>query len=524
MKRIVLDLKDISEIREIMESRESPGIRYFIYILSLLILLSVLFSCFFEIDEYTRIPGEIKTYSASSQVISGTTCKLSHVSVTEGQQVKKGDTLFVIDSDYSAEQKKIIDKKIEDCSSELQNTEKLKESVIQGKNLFDNTDYDEDYYYRYEQYVNSARLSESEISRSQKTDEVSEIEKEASLKNAQDSLSQKKQLLAEYICVRECIEYDYEYAGNSPVSISLISDFRNQYQKSCLNADQLKTAYENIRCLYENSQNNTSESEDNEMNEENPVTASDVDNAKFAYENALVDSENVKNSYISDINVKIESLNAEIKSLENNRNALEKAAESGNDFDEYKEAVMEKLKNETIISLNSEIDSLNEKLDTYRSQLLEINETIKNTEIKAEFNGTVTLVSDLNQGDIIQGGQSLCTLLPDDDRLKANLFIPENEISKICPGQKTEYVFDALPYNEYGKITGEIVSVSADSIVNEQTGMKYYIAQADLSAFCLENSKGDKREIKNGMLTEAKVISGSEKVIHWLLRKINLTD
>ena len=89
---------------------------------------------------------------------------------------------------------------------------------------------------------------------------------------------------------------------------------------------------------------NTSESEDNEMNEENAVTASDVDNAKYAYENALIDSENVKNSYISDINVKIESLNAEIKSLENNRNALEKAAESGNDFDEYKEAVMEKLK------------------------------------------------------------------------------------------------------------------------------------------------------------------------------------
>ena len=54
--------------------------------------------------------------------------------------------------------------------------------------------------------------------------------------------------------------------------------------------------------------------------------------------------------------------------------------------------------------------------------------------------------------------------------------------------------------------------------------MKYYIAQAYLSAFCLENGKGDKREIKNGMLTEAKVISGSEKVIHWLLRKINLTD
>jgi multidrug efflux pump subunit AcrA (membrane-fusion protein) len=104
------------------------------------------------------------------------------------------------------------------------------------------------------------------------------------------------------------------------------------------------------------------------------------------------------------------------------------------------------------------------------------------------------------------------------------LYIPENEVSKIKVGQETEYIFDAMPYNEYGKITGEIVSISADSVANESARTKFYIAQADLSALSPSNDKGDVREVKTGMIVEAKIISGSKKVIVWLLQKINLMD
>ena len=54
--------------------------------------------------------------------------------------------------------------------------------------------------------------------------------------------------------------------------------------------------------------------------------------------------------------------------------------------------------------------------------------------------------------------------------------------------------------------------------------MKYYIAQATLSENTLTNKDGNVREIRTGMLLEAKSISGSKKIITWLLEKLNFVD
>lgn len=532
MKGITIDLKDISDSREIMESREAPGIRYFIYILSFLIVLAVVFSCLFEIDDYTRINGEIRTYSSSSVITAGISGRISSVEVEEGQTVRKGDTLFYMDSEYSESQKKIIDDKIAEYTEELENVKKLKDSILQDKNLFDIS---EDYYFRYEQYLNSVKLSENEVERALKSEDASADEKKAAQENYSDSIAQKKQLIAEYNCISDCIANNHEYAGKSPSSVALLSEFYSQYEKLKNISEQQKLSYEKIKELYEENRNpgnykeglyaevENTESAVFSQNEFN-VTQNDIENAEKAYKMALSDEEQLKNKWITEMSEKTDALNQEIKSLEKSSNAVSKDHGTRDILGEYREISADKIKNESVISLNSEIASLNDKLESCKSQLLEINESIRNNEIKAEFDGKVTLVSQYNGGDIVQAGQQLCTLLPDENRLKANLYIPENQISKISTGQKTEYVFDALPYNQYGKITGEILSVSADSVVNEQTGMKYYLAEANLSDYSLENSKGEKREIRNGMLTEAKVISGSEKVIFWLLRKINLRD
>jgi len=149
---------------------------------------------------------------------------------------------------------------------------------------------------------------------------------------------------------------------------------------------------------------------------------------------------------------------------------------------------------------------------------------IKSSEITASHDGRITLIGDYHAGDYVQAGSSLCSLVPQTDELKVVLYIPEKEISKIEIGQKTEYIFDALPYTEYGKITGEILSVSEDSIINESAQTRFYIAKASISKQVLENNKGEKREVKTGMLVQAKTISGSKKAIVWLMEKLNFMD
>lgn len=234
--------------------------------------------------------------------------------------------------------------------------------------------------------------------------------------------------------------------------------------------------------------------------------------------------ESLKSNYISQVQAKVTALEDEIKTLENNKKSLEVSLKNVKDLDTYEKLSADKLRNEAVVTVNSEIDALKDNITSLRSQLAEVNETIKNAEIKASVDGTVTLISELSTGDIVQAGSSLCSIIPSGDDLKVTLYIPENEIAKVKVGQKTEYIIDAIPYDEYGKLTGEILSISADSVASEASGTKFYIAQASLSANSLTNKEGSVREVRTGMLLEAKSISGSKRVITWLFEKLNFID
>ncbi len=630
MQGIVLDIKDITDSREVMESKEPPKIRWFIYFILIIIAAAIIFACCFNIDEYTKVSGEIKTLNASSSIMSSSNCKLKDILVSEGQSVRKGDVLFILDADYAKEQKGILERKLESYESDLSNTKLLKKSIEENKNLFKNDSSDSKYYYRYEQYKNGVLLSAQEIDNSQLNSSLTAEEKQNNLKTAKDDIADKKNQLSEYKTLLSCVENGTEYRGKSELVSASYNEYYTNYKKSMLLCNQYKSSYENLLSKYDSQLSwevvtpqqietakqeydtaysamttyqaaylsdirsqillienqlisdkgnkelqkalnsytelknsveqglnfmsddidlknsydnyisgfsvladdyNTKTSEYNELysrysqqNNSTKVTEVNVNEAKCAYESAQLDVDVIKNTFISQLQSTINTLEGDVKTLENNQKSLELSLKGVEDLDKYEELSEEKLKNEAVITVNTELDNINENILSIESQLAEVNETIRNSEVKASYDGTVTLVDEMNEGDIVQAGNPLCSIIPNDDELKVLLYIPENEVSKIKVGQKTEYIFDAIPYNEYGKITGEITSISADSVLNESAGTKFYIAQANLSAHSLKNTDGNVREVKTGMMVEAKTISGSKKAIVWLLEKVNLMD
>lgn len=630
MKGIVIDLKDISDSREMMESEESPKIRWFIYILLAAVVAAVIFACIFKIDEFSRVNGEIKTQEAASSVISLNNCKLKQILVTEGQSVKAGDVLFLLDSEYAESQKKILEDRLDTYNFDLANTELLKKSIEENKNLFKNNSDDSKFYYRYEQYKNGTLLTAQEIDNTALTDGLSKEDKENSLASANSSLADKKNQLSEYNSLISCIRNDTAYSGKNGDISAIYNEYVISYQKAYLLSEQYRISYESIQNAFDNQLSaesispsqveNAKIAADNAystLNEQKnfyifdirskivvlenqlsgdsenaelqntlneyyglknaieqgtdfsstdsaiqasydehiakfnalaedyanktaeyqrlysdytlqsstvPITDTDVSKAKNAYDTAVIDMESLKSNYISQVQAKITALEDEIKTLENNKKSLEVSLKNVKDLDAYEKLSADKLKNEAVVTVNSEIDALKDNITSLKSQLAEVDETVKNAEIKASVNGTVTLISELSTGDIVQAGSSLCSIIPGGDDLKVTLYIPESEIAKVKVGQKTEYIIDAIPYNEYGKLTGEILSISADSVASEASGTKFYIAQASLSANSLSNKEGSVREVRTGMLLEAKSISGSKRVITWLLEKLNFID
>lgn len=631
-------MKDLSDSREVMESKESPKISWFVYILFIFIILAIVFASIFEIDEYIKVNGEIKTLDASSSIISSSTCKLKKVCIEEGQSVNKGDILFILDVDYAKEQKEILENQLIDYKQNLSNTELLKRSIENNQNLFNNNLDSLSYYYRYEQYQNSVSLSIDEIENSQLSNELSFEEKQSNLKLTKENIEKNNKKIEEYKRLIDCVKSNNDFSSSNSQILATYLDYNSNYKKSLAISEQYKSTYNNLKNKYseqvskedvtiaeqqmnyvsenilsyqetflanlENQINLISEqityieslniiNNDNlaetsindlyillneyielrnaisqgyeynssiekiqtlydeytynystlyneydikssyyqeiydkymEQTSTGNITQDSLDIAKSNYDNSILDLEILKNNFISQIETNINSLDEEIKNLKNNQTSLELSIKGIEDLDEYKTNSIEKIKNDNIVSINNEINTLKDNISSIESQLVEIDNTISNSEIKATVDGTITLVNELNVGDTIQAGNSLCSLIPLNDDLKAILYIPENEISKIQTGQSTEYIFDAIPYNEYGKITGKIQSISKDSILNENTGEKYYLAQANLSTLSLTNHSGNIRQVKNGMLFEAKTISGSKKAIIWLFQKINLID
>lgn len=318
--------------------------------------------------------------------------------------------------------------------------------------------------------------------------------------------------LDEYKKLKVAVEQDKEFSSTIKTIQDSFKQYRSRYDVLATEYSSKSAEYQNIYSTYM------------EQNKTTPITEADVINAKTAYDNAVMDVESIKKSFVSQLQATIKSLNDEIKTLENNKKSLELSLKNVEDLDEFEKLSSDKLKNEAIITINSEIDSINNNIKSVESQLMEIDETIKNCDIKATVDGTVTLINEANAGDIIQAGSSLCNIIPEGNELKVTLYIPESDIAKVKVGQKTEYIIDAIPYSEYGRITGEITAISADSIGDESTGNKFYIGQANLDTTSLSNEAGDIREVRTGMLLEAKTISGSKRVITWLLEKINFID
>ena len=329
MKGIVFDIKDITDSREVMESKEPPKIRWFIYILLIVIAAAIIFACFFEIDEYTKVTGEIKTQKASSSVMAPSNCKLKEICVDEGQTVKSGDVLFVLDADYAEEQKNILEQKLDGYQSDLSNTELLKKCIEDNKNYFKNDNSDSKYYYRYEQYKNGVLLSAQEIDNSQLNSSLTAEEKENDLTMTKTSLTDKQNQLSEYQTLLICVKNDTAYSGQNQIVNASYAEYNTNYNKAVLISEQYKTSYESLSDQY------------SEQNSQEKITSVQVETAKQNSESAYTNMVSYQSAYLSDIRSQIllienqlisDNGNEELQLALNNYKELKISIEQGYDF------------------------------------------------------------------------------------------------------------------------------------------------------------------------------------------------
>ena len=507
MKPIIQDIREISDSREMYESKPHKFLSFFIYLLLIAIVVAGIWMCYGEIDIVSKGTGIVRPNEMISTISNKVDGVVSTNNLEEGKAVSKGDVLFTITYDDLEISRKNIAGILEQNVEDIKSLEKLKESILSGKNLFSKEE-NPDYYEKYIKY---------------QTD-CSSLRNQSKIRKEQVKLNDKQLETNKEIYDKQIEDYTKEisdleiYNRSVKEEISYFKDKSSSYSLEFDNYLLEIKVYEVKRKTLEEEYQYTSL-----LAEEGFETQKKVEEAKLLLESTENEILNYKNTITQRIKQKIEETQKAKQGVMFEQEKLVKSSELDSLNSEQEAIELEKYKRDTVVSLTDQIDTLEKGNITNKRELESIEVAIDRCTVKAPIDGTIHITTDINIGDLLMAGTQIGSIIPANDGLyNVEIFMPNREIANIKEGDVVNYRFDALPYEEYGQLEGEIKRISSDAKVNEMSQMIGYEVEGAIENKLLYSYKNVEASIKVGMTCEAHVIRGRKKIIYYLLEKINL--
>ncbi len=144
--------------------------------------------------------------------------------------------------------------------------------------------------------------------------------------------------------------------------------------------------------------------------------------------------------------------------------------------------------------------------------------------LKAPVDGRVAALP-VSSGQSLRPQQLAVSLLPRGGRLEAELFVPTRAAGFIRIGQSVRLQFDAFPYQRFGVVTGEIVSMSrtifepAELPVSLNVSGPVYRIVADISEQHID-AYGEHFPLQAGMTLSAYIIQEERRLWQVLLEPL----
>jgi HlyD family secretion protein len=233
--------------------------------------------------------------------------------------------------------------------------------------------------------------------------------------------------------------------------------------------------------------------------------------------------DNFKLQHIVELDNILNSLTDNIASLEANKQSLELQSEKTIVDTNGIEASLTEYRNKELSNVINSINTYENKKSELETNIDKINSQIDSAIVKATMSGSININIELVEGNTLQSGVEVLSIIPDNNiEYKANTYVSNEDIGKLKEGMKVKFNIYALPNSEYGYLTGTITSISKDLKVDNGSGSAYYLVKAELDNNKLYNSKGQEANLKAGMACQAQIITENKRILIYLLEKIDL--
>ncbi|KXJ56295.1 MAG: hypothetical protein AXW12_00850 [Thalassospira sp. Nap_22] len=176
---------------------------------------------------------------------------------------------------------------------------------------------------------------------------------------------------------------------------------------------------------------------------------------------------------------------------------------------------LEKTQREEAIT---ELGRLGGEIAQAREALRKLRDRVDRLEIIAPTRGYIKGLQFTTIGGVIAPAQVVMELVPVDDVLIAETRISTEDIGHVHLGQPVTVKVSAFDFIRYGGITGELVSISASTFVDED-GRPYYKGKVALEADAVGEGASAQKIIP-GMTVQADIQTGERTLLQYLLKPV----
>ncbi len=105
---------------------------------------------------------------------------------------------------------------------------------------------------------------------------------------------------------------------------------------------------------------------------------------------------------------------------------------------------------------------------------------VARTQVRAPVSGTVVGLSVHTVGGVIAAGQVLMDIVPRNGAVVIETRFSPADIDDLAVGQRAEVRFAGFPARSLPIIDGRVTRVSADSFVEDKTGLSYFVGEVQI--------------------------------------------
>jgi len=144
-------------------------------------------------------------------------------------------------------------------------------------------------------------------------------------------------------------------------------------------------------------------------------------------------------------------------------------------------------------------------------------DVLRRTSVRAPQSGTVVDLQVHTAGGVVQPGETLLDIVPDEDRLIIDVRVDPQDINTVYEGMPARVRLTAFNARTTPLLEGSVTSVSADGITDPVTGQSYFTARVVPAA----GTQGfDVSTLKPGMQAEVFLVTAERTALDYLLEPI----